>query len=709
MRKRLFSWLLVLAMVLSMVPTVAFAAETAAAGTNTIYAEEFDGTETPTVGAVTGGTADEGHYSSITTTTKDEKTALAVSSNGNNLQTVLEFGEEFPATNYVVTARVREEATGTIFFNLPGVLVEDPSNEDTGFSEFCLWYETSSAKARTRVRLMEKAGTYNTYSPATSTATESTQADWATVKIIVTATSVSYTVEFDNGETIGTTLPQNVRLKAYQTLTMSFLGAGSTAYVDYITVEKYSNAAKVVFNEDFGAGSVSDNVFTNGDAEITDNKGNTLSLVTEDGASALAVSSDTVTPAVNTGMSPNWSTEFAVGDSYEIEMRLRNNFANASETMNIYLPGVTVNNKAYALWFGSVSASNSHLRIRQRPGNATAGGKTLATTDIQADEWITLKIVVNDTVTVFLNGTEAALATGTEVVKTGTHELIMDVYDSAAVAGTATTYIDYITISTGCSHGSTTTVAGYAATCGEAGLTDATVCSSCGEILSGLEVIPATNQHSYTSEQTKDPTCTEAGETTYTCSVCGGSYTEVVPVDPDAHVWGEGTVTLEPTVDTEGLMSATCTLCGETGEGVTIPKLCVSFETDMDDAAIGGNILKNSGSKGDQVSSISNVDGNNVLLLYAGDASSLSKVQTQYGSNGIVNHTVKFKTYMPATSSGYSMVELVPKLAETEKNLALVFDGTKMYLTDGKNSVTYPLQDAEGNDVSAAKDTWYAV
>ena len=66
-------------------------------------------------------------------------------------------------------------------------------------------------------------------------------------------------------------------------------------------------------------------------------------------------------------------------------------------------------------------------------------------------------------------------------------------------------------------------VPGKAATCTEDGLTDGKKCSVCQETLVAQETIKATG-HSYTSATT-DPTCTEAGYTTYTCT-CGDTYTE---------------------------------------------------------------------------------------------------------------------------------------------------------------------------------------
>ncbi|MCC8128930.1 MAG: leucine-rich repeat protein, partial [Clostridiales bacterium] len=61
------------------------------------------------------------------------------------------------------------------------------------------------------------------------------------------------------------------------------------------------------------------------------------------------------------------------------------------------------------------------------------------------------------------------------------------------------------------------------ATCTEDGYTGDEVCTICGETVTAGETIPATG-HSYESVVT-EPTCTEGGYTTYTCSACGDSYT----------------------------------------------------------------------------------------------------------------------------------------------------------------------------------------
>ena len=62
---------------------------------------------------------------------------------------------------------------------------------------------------------------------------------------------------------------------------------------------------------------------------------------------------------------------------------------------------------------------------------------------------------------------------------------------------------------------------------------------------------PCATGHSYVGEQTKAPSCTEAGEMTYTCSACGDSYTEAI--EATGHTAGAA-------ADCEN--AQTCTVCG---------------------------------------------------------------------------------------------------------------------------------------------------
>ena len=109
--------------------------------------------------------------------------------------------------------------------------------------------------------------------------------------------------------------------------------------------------------------------------------------------------------------------------------------------------------------------------------------------------------------------------------------------------------------------------------------------------------------HTYTSTITKEATCTDSGESTYTCTKCGNRYIktisalgheEVIDKGYDAsctedgltdgshcercgiiltkqesipapgHIWDEGKITREPTETQTGIRTFTCTVCGET-------------------------------------------------------------------------------------------------------------------------------------------------
>lgn len=89
---------------------------------------------------------------------------------------------------------------------------------------------------------------------------------------------------------------------------------------------------------------------------------------------------------------------------------------------------------------------------------------------------------------------------------------------------------------------------------------------------------------------TTEPTCTERGEKTYTCSTCDATKTEIVSAtghsfgdwtekdgnehtrvcskcqtsETEAHSWNNGEITLEPTCTENGTNTYTCTYCGAT-------------------------------------------------------------------------------------------------------------------------------------------------
>ena len=148
-----------------------------------------------------------------------------------------------------------------------------------------------------------------------------------------------------------------------------------------------------------------------------------------------------------------------------------------------------------------------------------------------------------------------------------------------------------------------------AATCGAAGVKTYT-CSVCGD--SYTEAIPATGEHTYDnvcdaacngcgyvreithaygSEVTVAPTCGEDGVRTYTCDLCGDSYTEAIPAtgehtydnacDADCNVCG-GTRTPSSHVYTADC-DTVCDVCGAQRAVSAGGETTITFDADKTD------------------------------------------------------------------------------------------------------------------------------
>lgn len=113
------------------------------------------------------------------------------------------------------------------------------------------------------------------------------------------------------------------------------------------------------------------------------------------------------------------------------------------------------------------------------------------------------------------------------------------------------------------------------ATCTSTGLTEGSHCSVCGATIVAQETT-AKLAHDYVGEQTKAPTCTDTGIMTYTCSVCGDTYTETM--DALGHAVTNFTVTKEPTCTEDGEKTGTCSVCGEKTATEVIPATGHTFD-----------------------------------------------------------------------------------------------------------------------------------
>ena len=86
---------------------------------------------------------------------------------------------------------------------------------------------------------------------------------------------------------------------------------------------------------------------------------------------------------------------------------------------------------------------------------------------------------------------------------------------------------------------------------------------------SGSTEASTEHRHSYTATVTKQPTCTEAGEKTYTCS-CGHQYKDVI--SKTGHTAGSWEVKENATCKKEGTEIKKCTSCGKEMETRAIAK-----------------------------------------------------------------------------------------------------------------------------------------
>ena len=100
------------------------------------------------------------------------------------------------------------------------------------------------------------------------------------------------------------------------------------------------------------------------------------------------------------------------------------------------------------------------------------------------------------------------------------------------------------------------------ATCTQTGYTGDIYCTDCNKLL-GMGKELAALGHAYKATVTKQPTTTEEGIRTYTCTRCNSSYTESIAKLPEQHKHEyTETVTKEPTYTDTGIKTFTCS-CGD--------------------------------------------------------------------------------------------------------------------------------------------------
>ena len=100
-----------------------------------------------------------------------------------------------------------------------------------------------------------------------------------------------------------------------------------------------------------------------------------------------------------------------------------------------------------------------------------------------------------------------------------------------------------------------------APTCTSTGLTEGSHCSVCGQVIVAQTVVEKI-PHNYVESVETPATCTTDGQKKFTCSVCGDSYTEVIPAT--GHSFGNWKTVTSPTCTETGSEQRVCSVCSYT-------------------------------------------------------------------------------------------------------------------------------------------------
>ena len=214
-------------------------------------------------------------------------------------------------------------------------------------------------------------------------------------------------------------------------------------------------------------------------------------------------------------------------------------------------------------------------------------------------------------------------------------------------------------------------------------------CTLCGE--TKTETIPKlTHEHSYKAVVTA-PTCTEKGYTTHTCA-CGDSYVDTY-TDALGHAWDEGKVTKEPTETETGTKTFTCTRCGETRTEV-IPAL--SHEHSYKDVVTAPTCTEKGYTTHTCACGDSYVDTYVDALGHAWDEGKVTKEPTET-ETGVKTFT--------CTRCGETKTETIPATGSVDVT-EMFTDVSHSWADDGiQYCVTHQLMSGIGNDLFGPKLT----
>ena len=238
------------------------------------------------------------------------------------------------------------------------------------------------------------------------------------------------------------------------------------------------------------------------------------------------------------------------------------------------------------------------------------------------------------------------------------------------------------------------------ATCTEEGV-KTLYCANCGNTRE--EAIP-TIDHTYV-ETVVPPTCTEIGYTKHVCSMCSDSYNTNITA-PTGHTWDDGVITTEATATTTGVKTYTCTSCGTT-RTETIPVLT---DTRTAQTITGTATYLKTYGDGSFLLDVEITEGDGILSY----ASSNAQVVTVSSAGLIVIHGVGTADITVCASETDTYLETTFVISVTVTKATQVIEGTSSYekkvsdeaftldaaLADGAGSLSYASSNEEVATVS---------
>lgn len=212
--------------------------------------------------------------------------------------------------------------------------------------------------------------------------------------------------------------------------------------------------------------------------------------------------------------------------------------------------------------------------------------------------------------------------------------------------------------------------------------------ASSGGSSGGSYTPPAQHTHTWgAGVVTKEPTCTEAGVKTYTCTTCGATKTETIAAL--GHVWGAYTVTEHAVNGNDGEKTRTCSRCDTTESAPLLYKFYLGIESGSTvDMTVGEDYTAvfTMPAEGGTVNT-----GSIDLTAKMQDVASLGvegvKSHTTTISTGLGDTDVTLNTWLPncyrfegatiiATIDGKSCTYTLDKLDKTDSNMYTITAAT---------------------------------